>query len=173
MPEIWDLYDADRRPLNETHLRGDRLRRGTYHIAVGIWTVNDKNEILLTLRSHEKREWPDLWENTAGSVLSGETSRQAAVRELREETGIHVTEDELFLLGTERGRNTIGDCYIVRKNVPLRDIVFQKGETCAARWVSVESLDDMIARGIVAPPVSGRLARIRKKFEDYLYGRIG
>ncbi|MBQ4065019.1 MAG: NUDIX domain-containing protein [Clostridia bacterium] len=173
MPEIWDLYDADRRPLKELHIRGDRLRRGTYHIAVGIWTVNDKNEILLTLRSHEKREWPDLWENTAGSVLAGETSLQAAVRELREETGIHATEEEFYLLGTERSRNTIGDCYIIRKNVPLRDIVFQKGETCAARWVTLEGLDDMIARGIVAPPVAGRFARIRSKFEDYLCGRIG
>jgi 8-oxo-dGTP pyrophosphatase MutT (NUDIX family) len=173
MPEFWDLYDAERRPLNELHMRGDRMRRGTYHIAVGIWTVNDKNEILLTLRSREKRDWPQMWENTAGSVLAGESSRQAAVRELREETGIRVKEDELFLLGTERGRNTIGDCYIVRKNVPLRDIVFQRGETCAARWVSLAGLDDMIARGIVAPPVSGRLARIRATFESFLYAEIG
>ena len=90
-----------------------------------------------------------------------------------EKMGIHATEEEFYFLGTERTRNTIGDCYIIRKNVPLRDIVFQKGETCAARWVTLEGLDDMIARGIVAPPVSGRFARIREKFEDYLYGRIG
>ena len=145
------------------------MKRGTYHIAVGIWTVNHQNQILLTLRAPEKPDWPNMWENTAGSVLSGETSRQGAVRELFEETGIRVTEEELFLLGTERTRNTIGDCYIVRKTVPLKEIVFQKGETCDARWVSLEELDQMIAAGEVAPPVSGRLSRIRKCFEAYLF----
>lgn len=173
MQELWDLYDENRNPLNVKHIRGRRMRYGTYHIAVGIWTVNDKNEILLTLRSHEKPDWPDMWENTAGSVISGETSRQGAVRELFEETGIKVEEDELFLLGTERGRTVIGDCYIVRKNVDIKDIVFQKGETCNAKWVTLSELDEMIAESKIAPPVSSRLSRIRKKFEDYLYGRIG
>ena len=87
MQELWDLYDIKRNPLGLTHVRGTRMRRGTYHIAVGIWTVNDRNEILITLRSPEKHDWPDLWENTAGSLLAGETSRQGAVRELFEEPG--------------------------------------------------------------------------------------
>ena len=173
MSELWDLYDANRNPLHITHVRGTRLKRGTYHIAVGIWTVNDQNEILLTLRAPEKRDWPNLWENTAGSLLAGETSRTGAVRELREETGICVAEEELFLLGTETGRNTIGDCYMIRKTVPLSHIVLQKGETCDARWVTLTELDDMIKAGLVAPPVSRRFARIRHRFEDYLFGRIG
>ena len=87
MQELWDLYDIKRNPLGLTHVRGTRMRRGTYHIAVGIWTVNDRNEILITLRSPEKHDWPDLWENTAGSLLAGETSRQGAVRELFEDKG--------------------------------------------------------------------------------------
>lgn len=173
MQELWDLYDIKRNPLGLTHVRGTRMRRGTYHIAVGIWTVNDRNEILITLRSPEKHDWPDLWENTAGSLLAGETSRQGAVRELFEETGIRASEDELFFLGTETGRSTIGDCYIVRKNVDIRDIVFQKGETCCARWVTLPDLDEMIEGDLVAPPVAARLVKVRGRFEDYLYGRIG
>ncbi len=171
MSELWDLYDADRNPLHQRHVRGTRLKRGTYHIAVGIWVVNDEDQILLTLRAPEKLDWPSFWENTAGSVLAGETSRAGAVRELFEETGIRVMEEELHLLGTERTRNTIGDCYIVRKTVPLSEIVFQKGETCDARWVSLAELDEMIAADLVAPPVSGRLSRIRRRFEDYIFHR--
>ena len=173
MQELWDLYDGNRRFLNQTHWRGVRLPRGAYHLAVGIWTVTDACRILLTRRSPEKPDWPGLWENTAGSVLAGETSRQGAIRELREETGISASEEELFLLGTERSRNTIGDCYIVRKNVTLGDIVLQKGETCDARFVTLTELDGMIGEGIVAPPVCSRLTRIRNRFEDFLFGRIG
>ncbi len=148
------------------------MRRGTYHVAVGIWTVNDLRQILITLRAHEKSDWPDLWENTAGSVLAGETSRQGAVRELFEETGIRAEEEELFLIGSERGRNTFGDCYMLRKNINLRDIVFQKGETVSARWVTLPELDEMIAGELIAPPVAHRLSRIRGRFEDFLYGKI-
>ncbi len=173
MQELWDLYDENRNPLHMTHIRGARMKRGTYHVAVGIWTVNDRQEILVTLRSHEKPDWPDMWENTAGSVLAGETSRQGAVRELFEETGIRATEDELFFLGTERGRTTIGDCYIVRKNVDIGDIVFQEGETVNAKWVTLRQLDEMIAGELIAPPVSHRLRRIRGKFEDFLFGKTG
>lgn len=172
MKELWDLYDAERHPLNKTHPRGVRLPRGAYHLSVGIWTVTDQNEILLTKRSREKPEWPDLWENTAGSVIAGETSRQGAVRELREETGITAEESELYLLGTEREGHTIGDCYILRKQIRLSDVVLQPGETCDARLVTLAELDAMIAARIVAPPVSGRLKRVRSVFEDFLFGRL-
>lgn len=169
MSEFWDLYDKDRRPLNRTHERGRYLEKGTYHIAVGIWTVNDKNEVLLTLRSPDKRDWPNMWENTAGSLLCGETSVEGAMRELKEETGITVSESELHFIATERTRNAFGDCYMVRKNVPIEDIVLQEGETCDAKWVSLNTLDQMIDDGLVAPPVASRLARIRDKFEEFIF----
>ncbi len=171
MSEIWDLYDRDRKPLGQTHIRGHYLPKGTYHIAVGIWTVNSKNEVLLTLRSPLKRDWPNVWENTAGSLLHGESSREGAVRELREETGITVAEDELHFLGTERGRSVIGDCYIVRNDTDIKDIVFQEGETVDAKWVTLAELDGMIEEGLVAPPVARRLKKIRKNFESFIYGK--
>ncbi len=167
--ELWDLYDKDRKPLGILHKRGDHIKRGTYHLAVGIWTVNDKNELLVTLRDKAKKDWPDLWENTAGSVLKGESSRQGAVRELYEETGIKACEDEMVLIGTERTRNAFGDCYAVRKNVPIEKIVLQKGETCDAKWVSLETLDQMIADGVVALPVATRLKKIRKDLEKFIF----
>lgn len=168
MAEIWDLYDRERRPLGITHERGRYLKKGTYHVAVGIWTVNNKNEVLITLRAPEKRDWPNMWENTAGSLLSGESSLEGAVRELYEETGIKVNQNELHLLGTELGRNVIGDCYVVRKNVGEDGIVLQPGETCDAKWVSLDKLDEMIKNGLVAPPVASRLAKVRDKLEAFI-----
>ena len=170
MAEFWDLYDKYRKPLGRLHERGRHLEKGTYHLAVGIWTVNDKNEVLITLRAPEKHDWPDMWENTAGSVLAGETSLQGAVRELYEETGIRVNEDELTFIATERTRNAFGDCYMVRKNVPISNLCLQKGETCDAKWVSLSELDEMIKEGLVAPPVVTRLEKIRDKFEAFIYG---
>lgn len=168
MPELWDLYDEDRNPLQKTHPRGKRLPKGAYHLAVGIWTVNDQGRLLLTLRAPEKHDWPNYWENTAGSVLAGESTRQGAVRELREETGLHAREDELVFLGAETGKSTIGDCFAVRKSFTLSDIVFQKGETVDARLVTLPELDALIAEGLVAPPVAGRLQTVRSALEAFL-----
>ena len=35
--EYWDLYDADRKPLGRTHLRGDKFADGEYYICCEIW----------------------------------------------------------------------------------------------------------------------------------------
>ena len=86
--ELWDLFDAGRRPLVRTHPRGTPCAAGEYHIVVSVWTLDSRDNFLLTLRDPAKESYPNTWENTGGSALAGETSRAAAVRELAEETGI-------------------------------------------------------------------------------------
>ena len=68
---------------------------GEYHMAVIVVIVNSRGEVLLTRRAKEKDLCPGWWENTGGSVLAGETSLEAILRELREETGIRARPEEL------------------------------------------------------------------------------
>ena len=77
--ELWDLYDKDRKPLGKTHVRGVPLKKGEYHLVVFVWVFNSTGQVLMTKRAPEKQSYPNLWEHTGGSVLSGETSRQAIV----------------------------------------------------------------------------------------------
>lgn len=51
-------------------------------MVVEVWTVNSEKNILVTLRYASKEIYPNKWENSGGSALAGETSKQAAVREL-------------------------------------------------------------------------------------------
>ena len=37
MAELWDIYDADRKPTGKTIERGQPLPDGYYHIAVQVW----------------------------------------------------------------------------------------------------------------------------------------
>lgn len=155
------MYDKNRQPLNKLHKRGKPIPHGEYHIAVSILTLNSDGKILLTLRSANKQPYPALWEITAGSVVAGEESRHAAVRELYEETGISAAEDELSYIGEYRGTGAIVDMYMIRRDIAAEDVRLQKGETDAAKWVTPDEFEAMAADGCITPPVVRRFHRCK------------
>ena len=161
--EYWDVYDAHRHPLGKTHLRGTPLRKGEYHLIVFVWVVNSEGKLLLTKRSPEKQPYAGMWENTGGSALAGETSRQAIRRELFEETGIAAEEAEFEFLAAKVGRTWISDTYLLRRDVPLSALRLQPGETCDAQWVTRSEFAALIAQGVVAQPDVERLKLVEKK----------
>ena len=165
--EHWDLYDENRQPLNRTLIRGEQKQPNEYHTVVEVWTVNSNGEILVTLRDSNKIDYPDKWENTGGSVLTGETSRQGAIRELYEETGIVASEDELILLGTYQEKSAFVDIYLLRRDISIENIVLQKGETVDAKWITLDILDNMIKDLTLAQPTGIHLQYVRREFERY------
>ena len=169
--EKWDLFDDKRQPLFRTHNRQDKMIKGEYHVVVGIWIVNSNNEILLTLRHPMKEVYPNLWENTCGSVLAGELSKNGVIRELFEETGIIVNENELSFLGTRKEETAFVDTYIVRKDIKISELTMQEGETVDAQWVTLNKLDEMMKLGTIALPIAERSAPLKKKFEDFLFAK--
>lgn len=133
--ELWDLYDKNRHPLGRTIQRGEPLPEGTYHLAVIVVILNRKGEVLLTRRAKEKDACPGWWENTGGSALAGESSREAICRETREETGIAARPEEFTLLLREDCRaGAHFDIYALPWEGAAEEVRFQPGETDAARW---------------------------------------
>lgn len=153
MPEYWDLYDRDRKAIGKTHQRGLPLKEGEYHVVVSVWTVNQDNQVLITLRSGQKKLFPGRWENTAGSVKQGETSHEAAIRELREETGIHASPDEVAFVGSALKVASFVDIFLVKKTIDPHSIQLQVGETTAYRWVCYEELLELDRQGHLAFPL--------------------
>lgn len=170
--EQWDLFDENRQPLNKIHVRGEKIEQGHYHVVVGIWTINSQNEILLTLRHAEKDFYPNCWENTGGCVRAGEGSLQGAKRELFEETGIDVKEEDFILFKTERTEDTFSDTYIVRVDRLVEELVMQEGETVAAKWVSLEELEEMVQRGEIGLPIAEKFLKLREELKLYLQNHI-
>jgi len=167
--EKWDLYNEDRCPLGNTILSGGTKAKGEYHFVVNVWTLNNRGEILLTLRHPDKYYYPNAWENTGGSVWSGESSQQGAVRELKEETGIEVNEKDLIYLGTYKDISAFIDTYVVYKNIEIQNLTLQEGETVNAKWVSITELDEMIKDRLLASPVVEYLTPLRELLEKYIY----
>ena len=169
--ELWDLYDINRNPLGRTFPRGE-MNVGEYHIVVSIWTISSDNKILLTLRSPDKEPFPNKWECTGGSALAGETSIEAAMRELFEETGITASTEELTLIDSDTGDSAFFDVYLLRRDVKLSELTFQQGETAGARWVTMLELESLYSDGEFAFPHERRLRPLRAMFDAAL-GNVG
>ena len=135
-----DIFDAQRNNLNAPIVRGESIPEGCYVLSVSIFTVNEKGEILLTLRAPEKPNFPNVWEITAGGALAGESGIDAAVRELREETGLKAAKEEMQLLRVIREPSAFVECYLYRTTLPVSAVVLQEGETVDYRWVRASEL---------------------------------
>lgn len=88
--ERWDLYDAEGKKTGLSHLRGEALPEGYYHLIANAWIRNAEGLYLLSKRSDDRPTYPGLWETVGGSALQGEDSLQAALRETREEIGLRL-----------------------------------------------------------------------------------
>lgn len=144
--EYFDLYTSARRPLGRRVLRGAPIPHGEYHIVVQVMTINHSGEILLTQRVPQKTSGGK-WECSGGCAVSGETSREAAVRELFEETGITAEEHELVPEWTLTTDSMLRDFYVLVKDVPLSKLRLQSIEVCAAKWVTLDRLYEMANLG--------------------------
>ena len=156
--ELNDIYDRNRKPTGKTHRRGTPWRKGEYGLVVCVWVYDGRGRVLLTRRAPEK-SFAGTWENSGGAAQAGETSLQAIVRELREETGIQAKPEEFTLLCTDRDKNCFFDFYCLRRDIPVAQIVLQPGETDMAKWVTSTDIRQMIDRGDICSVIAKQYFR--------------
>ena len=106
--EFWDLYTADRVPTGDVIERGKPIPAGLFHVGVHAWIRNSEGKYLISQRSPSKDVLPLMWETVAGSVLSGESSLEGALREVKEEVGLEFAPDDARLVYSMTGREVCG-----------------------------------------------------------------
>ena len=67
---------------------------------VGGVAIVSEGQILLVKRSKTQGKYPNFWSVTSGGVEKGETFREGAARELKEETMLDFNPKDLVYLGT-------------------------------------------------------------------------
>jgi isopentenyldiphosphate isomerase len=144
--EYWDLYDKTRQKLHKTHLRGEKLKDGEYHLSVHVWILNSQNKILLTQRHPEKR-FPLQWECTGGAVIAGEDSFSGALREVEEEIGIKLQKEKGALIDSMIREDNIADIYLFLENIDIGEIKLQENEVIDIKWVTKKEFDIMARNG--------------------------
>ena len=160
--EFNDIYDKDRCLTGRVHRRGTPWEKGEYGLVVCVWVYDGRGHVLLTRRAPGK-SFAGTWENSGGSAKAGETSLQAIVRELYEETGIQASPEEFELLETDRDRNYFFDHYCLKRQIRLKEIVLQQGETDDVMWASFGKIHWMIRTGKICKIIGRQFLRMESK----------
>ena len=82
---------------------------------------------------------------------AGETSRQGAEREFREELGYPLNLGNLRPSVTVNFDGGFDDFYLLTKDLPLEDLILQKEEVQAVRWATLGEILGMLRQGTFIP----------------------
>lgn len=125
--------------------RGEKLLDTEYHIVVNAWIRNSKNEFLISQRAATKT-YAFMWECTGGSALKGESSLDAAVREVKEELGITVQKSNGKLIGSTLryypNCPDIFDVWLFTSDCSIEDVTIQE-EVNDVMWASVDKIKEL------------------------------
>lgn len=141
--ELVDMFDGRRKPLNKVVERYTHIE-GEYSQGSHIWIMNSKNEFLIQKRSANKRVYPNLWSVTSGGTDSKETTLDTALREVEEELGIKLKEEELELMMSYKRKHDFVDVWLLRKDIDIKDITLQEEEVTDVKWISQSELENLI-----------------------------
>lgn len=150
--EFWDVYTADRERTGRLHRRGDRMKDGELHLVVHVCIFNSKNQLLIQRRQPFKKGWPNMWDLTVGgSALAGDSSWQAAQREVMEELGLKLDLSGKRPNFTVNFSDGFDDYYIIRQDVDLERLSLQKEEVRCVRWADREDALQLQKEGLMVP----------------------
>lgn len=148
--EHYDILDENGDKTGEvlpkSFVHDNELRHGS----VFIWIYNHTGEVLLQLRSKDKKSFPNVWDvSVAGHISAGDTPLETALREIEEEIGIKVQAGELIqvdftpdIVPWQPNKTHPEFCwvYILHKELDPKGLTIQKSELNAVKLQAIRDI---------------------------------
>ena len=143
--EVWDVYDEYRQITGKIVKRGEKLEPREFHLVVHVCLFNTKEEMLIQKRHPAKDIFPNRWDVTVGgSAHAGETSQEAATRELFEEIGLHLDLSGIRPHITMNFESGFDDFYLIIKDLNISNLQLQVEEVQEVKWANKKEIERMI-----------------------------
>lgn len=145
--ELIDIYDENNNYLGFALERTETHDKNLWHYHVSAWIMNYEGKILLQQRALTKKKNPGVWSKTGGHVNSGESCNQAIKREVFEEIGLKIIEEEInnieFFKSTNPSEHYFSYGYLFYTDLKENEFVLQKEEVNAVKYYSIEELEEI------------------------------
>lgn len=151
MDELIDIVDLNGTPTGKTCLKSFAHKNGILHASVHVWFYTTEQKLLIQKRKETKDVYPNLWDvSVAGHIGSGETPISAAIREVKEEIGLNVTQEELSYLCIWEDKHhhdhgimdhEIHYLYIAELKTKLSQLSIQKEEVAAIQLMDLKEFE--------------------------------
>lgn len=143
--EFLDIVDENNNLTGEIEERNYVHELGLWHRHSSCWIMNNNGEILLQKRASTKKRNPSKWSKTGGHVETGETPIKALKREVLEEIGTKLRDDQIefikeFKNNTESNKS-FNYNYFVRVNYRIEEYIIQKEELSEVRYFTIEEIE--------------------------------
>ncbi|MBQ4821597.1 NUDIX domain-containing protein [Aquimarina sp. MMG016] len=156
--ELIDILDKSGKLTGEVRLKSEAHRLGLYHASVHIWFYNKEGKILFQKRADDKDTFPGFWDvSVAGHISAGESPEGSAIREIEEEIGVSVTQEDLEFIGVYLAEKTpkpnlfdneFHHIYTAELKVPLEKLTLQEEEVADIKLISVSELKNRVENAI-------------------------
>jgi len=149
--EKWDVYDINKKITGKTHIRGEKLKDGEYHLYTHTWICNNNGEFLIQRRSMSKT-LPGIYATHGGSVIAGEISVEGARREIIEEVGLDIPKNYFKLIyehtNVTKEHPGFMDMYFVRYDFDINRCTLDPNEVMGVMTATLNEIEDMILEGV-------------------------
>lgn len=163
--EYFDIVDRNGVPTGETIERTIAHATGVRHRTTHIWIArrkDDKVEILLQKRAKNKDSFPGCYDiSSAGHVPAGMDFLESGLKELQEELGLVVSEDELIECGTHCAftqnnfhgtayvDNQVAKVYLLWKDIEADQLVIQEEELESVMWMDFSDCKEAVRKHLI------------------------
>lgn len=137
--EYRDLYDNNRKAVGKKILSDSHVPKNLNYVTVVVFIYSKKTgKWLMQKRSKDKG---GKWATTSGHPVSGQTSIEGMVTEIKEELGLIVRKEELEIITTMKRKDKFVDIYYLEKDVNIEKLDIQKEELTEVNWMTKNDVE--------------------------------
>lgn len=145
--EMLDIVDENNELTGKKEERRVVHKKYLWHRHANCWIMNEKGELLFQKRAATKEKNPNKWAKTGGHVMAGESPKQGLIREIKEEIGVELKENDIELIEIFKSEDPTNKSYsyeyFTMVNYDINDYVIQKEELSEIKYYTIEELIDI------------------------------
>ncbi|MDY8138951.1 NUDIX hydrolase [Aquimarina sp. 2201CG5-10] len=152
--ELIDILDKSGNPTGNVQLKSKAHQLGLYHASAHIWFYTKDGQLLFQKRVDNKDTFPGLWDvSVAGHIGTGEKPIDAAVREIQEEIGLTVCNEDLDFIGIYLAEkkpkpylfdNEFHHIYLAKLSVSTDHLILQKEEVSDIKLIPISDFKNIL-----------------------------